>query len=276
MPAGKLPRATTPWDPLANRGELLDPLEIGPPRHQMDRRLARRQSNGSAGRIRVVVADDAYVIRAGLAATLSTAPDVELLDACSDGDELRAAIAAMHPHVVITDVRMPPSGDAEGIRVASWLRESHSEVGVIVLTQYIDSAYAVALMDGGASGRAYLLKDRIRNRAELLGAIHSVASGGSVVDPAVIEVLIESRERSTDSPLSELTAREREILAQIAEGKSNAAIAETFVLTKRAVEKHVGSIFAKLNLGASESVSRRVKAALLFLSDEQRLLEESE
>jgi len=224
-----------------------------------------------AGRIRVVIADDAHVIREGLAATLSAAPDIELVGICSDGNELRAAIAAQHPDVVITDVRMPPGGDGEGIRIASSLRKSDPEVGVVVLTQYVESAYAVALMRDGSSGRGYLLKDRVRNRQELLSDIRTVAAQGSVLDPCVIESLIESRAREADSPLARLTPREREVLAELAEGKSNTAIAESLVVTRRAVEKHVNSIFAKLDLARTDSVSRRVKAALVFLAAEQRL-----
>ena len=222
-------------------------------------------------RIRVVIADDAYVIREGLAATLSLAPEIELVGLCSDGNELSACIAAEHPDVVITDVRMPPSGDGEGIRIASHLRDADPEVGVIVLTQYVDAAYAVSLMQAGTSRRAYLLKDRVRDRAELLRTIRTVAAGGSAIDPAVVEVLIEGRVRAADSPLAKLTSREREILAEIAQGKSNAAIAQSLVLTKRAVEKHVNSIFAKLDLPGPESVSRRVKVALLFLAEDDRL-----
>jgi len=224
-----------------------------------------------AGRIRVVIADDAHVIREGLAATLSAAPDIELVGICSDGNELRAAIAAQHPDVVITDVRMPPGGDGEGIRIASSLRKSDPEVGVVVLTQYVESAYAVALMRDGSSGRGYLLKDRVRNRQELLSDIRTVAAQGSVLDPCVIEALIEGRAREADSPLARLTPREREVLAELAEGKSNTAIAESLVVTRRAVEKHVNSIFAKLDLARTDSVSRRVKAALVFLAAEQRL-----
>jgi DNA-binding NarL/FixJ family response regulator len=220
-------------------------------------------------RVRVVVADDAFVVREGLAASLSLAPELELVGVCSDGNQLRTMVALVHPDVVITDVRMPPSGDGEGVRIASELRQSDPDVGVVLLTQYVEAAYAVALMEGGTSRRGYLLKDRVANRPELVRAVRTVAAGGSVVDPTVVEALLESRARATDSPLSELTPREREILGRIAEGKSNAAIAESFVLTKRAVEKHVNSIFAKLNLPGPESVSRRVAAALLFLADEQ-------
>ena len=223
-------------------------------------------AGGSAQPIRVVIADDAYVVRAGLAATLEGSPDVEVVGVCSDGTELSAMIATTNPQVVITDVRMPPSGEGEGIAIAAHLRETAPEVGVIVLTQYVESAYAVALMEGGTSRRAYLLKDRIANRAELIDAVRSVAAGGSVIDPAVVEVLIEGRAREPASPLDELTPREHEILAEIAQGKSNAAIAASLFLTKRAVEKHVNSIFSKLDLPGPESVSRRVKATLLFLS----------
>ncbi len=217
--------------------------------------------------VRVVIADDAYVIRTGLAATIEAMPGVELVGICSDGTELSAAIATTRPDVVITDVRMPPSGQGEGIAIAARLRESAPEIGVIVLTQYIEAAYAVALMEGGTSRRGYLLKDRISNRGELLEAIRSVAAGGSVIDPAVVEMLIEGHVRDPASPLDQLTPREREILAQIAEGKSNAAIAASLFLTKRAIEKHVNSIFAKLDLPGPETVSRRVQATLIFLAD---------
>jgi DNA-binding NarL/FixJ family response regulator len=205
----------------------------------------------------------------GIAATLDAAPEVDVVGVCADGDELSAAIASTHPQVVITDVRMPPSGDGEGIRIAARLRETAPEIGVIVITQYVEAAYAVALMEGGTSRRAYLLKDRITSRAEVLHAIRTVAVGGSVIDPAVVEVLIEGRLRDPTSPLDDLTDREREILAQIAQGKSNAAIAESLILTKRAVEKHVNSIFAKLDLPGPETVSRRVKATLMFLAESE-------
>jgi DNA-binding NarL/FixJ family response regulator len=219
--------------------------------------------------IRVVLADDAYVVREGLTATLSRDPELALVGVFSDGNELRRAVDRTHPDVVITDARMPPSGDAEGIRIASELRDSAPEVGVVLLTQYVEAAYAVALMANGTSRRAYLLKDRIRDRPQLVRAIRTVAAGGSVIDPEVVEVLVASRSRSANSPMSRLTRRERQILAQIAEGKSNTAIAGSLVLTKGAVEKHVNAIFGKLDLPGPESVSRRVAAALLFLADEE-------
>lgn len=209
------------------------------------------------------------MIREFLATTLGAAPEVELVAVCSNGKELDAAITSEHPDVIITDIRMPPSGGEEGIRVAARLRETHPEVGVVVVSQYAEPAYAVALLDKGSGRRAYLLKERIRDRDELIGAIEVVARGGSVIDPTIVDVLIKARTRTAQSPLAELTPRERQLLAQIAEGKSNAAIAESLVLTKRAVEKHINAIFAKLNLPETQQVSRRVKATLMYLAEEE-------
>jgi DNA-binding NarL/FixJ family response regulator len=217
--------------------------------------------------IRVVIADDSYLIREILTTTLASAPEVELVAVCSNGKELKTAIASWDPDVVLTDIRMPPSGADEGIRVATELRETHPDVGVVVLSQYAEPAYAVALLEKGTGGRAYLLKERIRNKDELIGAIQAVSEGGSAIDPAIVDVLIKARSRMAQSRLSELTPRERQLLAEIAAGKSNGAIADSLVLTKRAVEKHVNSIFAKLNLPETEDVSRRVMAALIFLSE---------
>jgi DNA-binding NarL/FixJ family response regulator len=219
--------------------------------------------------IRVAFAEDAYVIREFLAATLGTAPEVELVAVCTNGKELRSAIRSWHPDVVITDIRMPPSGADEGIRIARELRESHPEMGVIVLSQYAEPAYALSLLEHGTGRRAYLLKERIRDRAELIGAIETVARGGAVIDPLIVDVLIQARSRVAHSRLSQLTPRERELLAEIASGKSNGAIAESLFLTKRAVEKHVNSIFSKLGLPESADVSRRVAATLIFLSEEE-------
>jgi DNA-binding NarL/FixJ family response regulator len=220
-------------------------------------------------RIRVIVAEDSYVIREFLATTLSGEPRIELVAVCSDGKELEAAIAAEHPDVVITDIRMPPSGGEEGIRVAARLRESDPQIGVVVLSQYAEPAYALALLESGSGRRAYLLKERIRGKGELIGAIEAVARGGSVIDPRIVDVLIAARARVAQSPLAKLTPRERQLLAEIAEGKSNAAIAESLVLTKRAVEKHINSIFSKLDLTEAQDVSRRVRAALIYLSEER-------
>ncbi len=218
--------------------------------------------------IRVIVAEDSYPIREFLTVILSSTPAVELAAVCSDGNELRKAIAAAPPDAVVTDIWMPPSGGDEGIRIAKSLRDTHPEIGVVVLSQYAEPAYALGLIDVGTGRRAYLLKERIRDRDELIGAIEKVANGGSVIDPLVVDVLIQARSRASHSRLASLTSREREVLAEIAAGKSNAAIAQSLVLTKRAVEKHVNSIFSKLDLPDTEDVSRRVKATLLFL-DEQ-------
>jgi DNA-binding NarL/FixJ family response regulator len=218
--------------------------------------------------IRVVVAEDSYVIREFLTATLSSTPEVELMAVCSNGKELEKAIDLWNPDVVLTDIRMPPSGSEEGVRIAVRLRESHPGIGVVVLSQYAEPAYALRLLEHGTGGRAYLLKERVRDREELIRAIEAVARGGSVIDPTIVDVLIAARARAAKSRLAQLTPRERELLGEIAAGKSNGAIAESLVLTKRAVEKHVNSIFSKLDLPETQDVSRRVKATLIFLSEE--------
>ncbi|HWX96386.1 MAG TPA: response regulator transcription factor [Solirubrobacteraceae bacterium] len=219
--------------------------------------------------ISVVVAEDSYLIRESLSQMLIEEPGIELLAVCADGDELQAQIENLDPKVVITDIRMPPSGGEEGIRIAQRLRHTHPETGVVVLSQYAEPAYALALLDEGAGGRSYLLKQNLHNRRELLETIQEVARGGSRIDALVVEALVRAQTRQARSPLAELTPREGELLAQIAQGKSNAAIAESLVITKRAVEKHVNSIFLKLGLSQSEGESsRRVKAALMFLAED--------
>jgi DNA-binding NarL/FixJ family response regulator len=221
--------------------------------------------------IRVVIAEDSYLIRESLSQMLGSEPRIDLLAVCGDADELQEKIERLDPQVVITDIRMPPSGEEEGIRIAQRLRRTHPDTGVVVLSQYAEPAYALALLDEGAGGRSYLLKQNLRNRRELLDTIEEVAEGGSRIDALVVEALVKAQSRQAHSPLAELTPRERELLAQIAQGKSNAAIAESLVITKRAVEKHVNSIFLKLGLTQSEGVSsRRVKAALMFLADESQ------
>lgn len=225
--------------------------------------------NGSAvAPIRVIAADDSYLIRECLTTILACAPEIDLVAVCSDAKQLMAAIEAGSPDVVLTGIRMPPFGAGEGIRVAARLRETAPEVGVVVLSAYAEPAYALGLFESGTGRRAYLLKDRLRSREELIGAIENVADGGSVIDPLVVDVLVQARSRAKRSRLTELTPREREILAEIAAGKSNGAIAESLVLTKRAVEKHVNSIFFKLDLPDTQDVSRRVKATLIFLAEQ--------
>jgi DNA-binding NarL/FixJ family response regulator len=167
--------------------------------------------------------------------------------------------------VVITDIRMPPTGTDEGIRAAERLRDTHPETGVVVLSQYVDPGYALALLEKGSGGRAYLLKERVSDVEQLLAAVKQVASGGSVIDPKVVEALVSAR-TSAQSPLARLTPRESEVLSEMAQGKNNAGIAAALVLSERAVEKHINSIFLKLGLSEEPDVHRRVKAVLLFLS----------
>jgi DNA-binding NarL/FixJ family response regulator len=217
--------------------------------------------------IRVIAADDSYVVREFLTTTLQATPEVELVAVCSNGNELEDALESHPLDVLVTDIRMPPSGGEEGIRLATRLRESDPQVGVVVLSQYAEPAYAIALLESGSGRRAYLLKERIRNRQQLVSAIEAVARGGSVIDSKIVDVLVAARVQRARSRLAELTPRELELLGQIAEGKSNGAIAESLVLTKRAVEKHVNSIFSKLGLPEDQDISRRVKAALIYLAD---------
>jgi DNA-binding NarL/FixJ family response regulator len=217
--------------------------------------------------VRLVLAEDNLLVREGLQQLLETAQGLEVVGACSDMDALLETIERERPDVVLTDIRMPPSRTDEGVRVAARLRETDPGVGVVVLSQYDDPAYVLKLLETGSDGRAYLLKERVHDRGQLATAIRAVADGGSVIDPKIVEVLVTARARAENSPLRDLTPREREVLAEIAEGKSNTAIAESLVLTKRAVEKHINSIFMKLGLADSDDVSKRVKATLMFLSD---------
>jgi DNA-binding NarL/FixJ family response regulator len=215
----------------------------------------------------VVLADDNLIVRQGLSQLLGAEPAVRILAVCDGLASVSQAIAEHTPDVVITDIRMPPTKTDEGIRLAASLRESHPDMGVVVLSNYSDAAYALALLESGSEGRAYLLKERVHDSAQLLAAIHAVAAGGSVMDPKIVEPLLRSRGSGDRSALADLTAREREVLGLIAQGRSNAAIAQALVLTKRAVEKHINSIFLKLDLGDEEDVSKRVAAALLFLAE---------
>ena len=218
--------------------------------------------------ITVVLAEDNLLVREGVARLLGdTGSGVEVLALCDDMPSLLAAVDAHRPDVVVTDIRMPPTSTDEGLRIAALLRERPDGPGVVVLSNYADPNYALALLESGLEGRAYLLKERVNDRRQLVAAIHSVAVGGSVMDPNVVEPLVLARARAERSPLAQLTAREREVLAGIAQGQSNAAIAESLVLTKRAVEKHINSIFLKLNLAFADDISKRVKATLLYLAE---------
>jgi DNA-binding NarL/FixJ family response regulator len=218
--------------------------------------------------VRIIVGDDSYLAREAVAGVLDRTEGVELVAACGDLDSLTAAIGEQHPDVVITDIRMPPTNTDEGIRLAAALRTSEPDVGVIVLSQHNEPALAAALFENGSERRGYLLKERVKDAGELVRAVQSVADGGSVVDPAVVDKLLQASRARERSQLANLTPRELQILALIAEGKSNSAIADALVLTKRAVERHINGIFMKLDLGDPEQVSRRVRAALIYLAGE--------
>jgi DNA-binding NarL/FixJ family response regulator len=217
--------------------------------------------------VRVVLAEDSLLVREGVQRILENEPRIELVGVYAEPDALLAAIEGDRPDVVLTDLRMPPGQRDEGILIANALRLSQPGVGVIVLSQYADPGYVIALLGGGSAGRGYLLKDRLADRKRLVDAIEEVAAGGSVVDGKVIEALVAAQAGRERSPLDVLTPREREILGEVASGKSNAAIADSLVITKRAVEHHIGSIFSKLDLPDESEVSRRVTATLVFLSE---------
>src|SRR4051812_6058922 len=219
--------------------------------------------------IRVVIGEDSAVVREGIQRMLERVEDIEVATVSADLATLRSAISEHRPDVVLTDIRMPPTQTDEGIRLAVELRESGSDTGVVVLSQHVEPAYALALLEGGSAGRAYLLKERLRNSAELTHAIRAVAAGGSVIDPLVVDELVQARSARESSPLHELTDGETKILAMIAQGLSNTAIAAELVVTKRAVERHINAIFLKLGLRDAEDVSRRVKAALVYLADRE-------
>jgi DNA-binding NarL/FixJ family response regulator len=215
-----------------------------------------------------VVADDSLLVREGLEQILASAPAVELVATCSDLDTLNRAVTDQSPDLVLTDIRMPPSSTDEGIRVATALRQSAPDVGVIVLSQYCEPSYVLNLLESGSDRRGYLLKERLSDRRQLVSAIDTVARGGSVIDPKVVEMLVAAKARAGQSPIADLTPREREVLGEIAQGKSNLAIADSLMLTKRGVEKHINSIFMKLGLNSSADVSNRVTAALQFLAQD--------
>jgi DNA-binding NarL/FixJ family response regulator len=215
----------------------------------------------------VVIAEDSLLVREGIRGVLETQDDLRVVATCGDYDGLLAAAAEHRPHVVVTDVRMPPAHEDEGIRAAVRLRTDHPGMGVVVLSQYAEPAYATPLFADGTEGRAYLLKERVSDPDQLCAAVRTVASGGSVIDPKVVEVLV-GRQARKGSPLDQLTPREREVLEQVAQGKNNAAVAAALFLTERAVEKRINTVFSKLQLTDEPDVNRRVKAVLLFLGEQ--------
>ncbi len=217
--------------------------------------------------IRIALGDDNLIVREGIGHLLGGDPDMEIVAAVGDLPALRDVCDRQAPDVVVVDIRMPPTNTDDGIRLATELRDRHPEMGVVVLSQFSEPQYALSLLDRGSDRRAYLLKERLHNRAELTAAIRAVHEGGSMIDPKIVEGLVHARAHAAYSPLNELTAREREVLGEIAQGKSNTAIAESLFLTKRAVEKHINAIFLKLGLSDAHDASKRVKATLMLLAE---------
>jgi DNA-binding NarL/FixJ family response regulator len=217
--------------------------------------------------LRIVFAEDDYLVREGTAALLAEVGDVEIAATVGDLDTLLAAVDEHRPDAVLTDIRMPPTKTTEGIDAARRIRADHPDTGVVVLSQFAEDEYAYELLKDGAEGLGYLLKERVADIEEIVRALRDVAAGGSVLDPKVVEGLVARRERGARSPLAHLTEREREVLSLMAEGKNNAAVAESLFLTERAVEKHINSLFHKLGLSEEPNVHRRVMAVLTFLRE---------
>jgi DNA-binding NarL/FixJ family response regulator len=218
-------------------------------------------------RLRVVIAEDHYLVREGTRKLLEDSGEVEVEASVGTATELKDAVRRMHPDAVITDIRMPPGHHMEGIEAAHIIRAEHPDVGIVVLSQHADAAYALELLKDGSAGYAYLLKDRLGEIDELLRALKEVAAGGSLIDPQVVEELVGQRRRAEQSPLTELTPRELDVLRAMAEGRTNKGIAETLFLSESSVEKHVAAIFGKLGLAQEAQVHRRVAAVLTFLRE---------
>jgi DNA-binding NarL/FixJ family response regulator len=217
--------------------------------------------------VRVVFAEDNYLVREGTAALLQNSSEVELVGMAASLDELLEKVEELKPEVVLTDIRMPPTNTTEGIDAAKRIRAEHPEIGVVVLSQYAEEEYAYDLLKDGASGVGYLLKERVSDLEAVVRALNEVSKGGSVLDPKVVETLVAAKERMAHSPLAGVTEREREVLEHMAQGKNNASIAKSLFLTERAVEKHINSLFHKLGLSEETDVHRRVMAVLAFLRE---------
>lgn len=217
--------------------------------------------------IRLVIAEDHYLVREGIRRLLETQPDFEVAAVCGDLDSLLAAVKHEKPDVVVTDIRMPPGDTDEGIQAAERLRDTDPDVGVVVLSQYANPTYALALLESGSARRSYLLKDRVQDLEQLASAIRTVAEGGSVIDPKVVDALVADNTRGEESRLNQLTPRERDVLREMAMGKSNAAIGESLFLAERSVEKVIHSMFLKLGLTWETSVHKRVRAVILYLAE---------
>jgi DNA-binding NarL/FixJ family response regulator len=217
--------------------------------------------------LRLVIAEDHLLVREGIRRLLETQPGIEIAAMCEDLDSLLAAVETERPDVVITDIRMPPGNADEGIRAAEQIRQTHPDMGVVVLSQYATPSFALALLESGSARRSYLLKERVQDLDYLVSAIRAVADGGSVIDPKVVEALVAENARGEESRLNQLTPRERDVLREMAAGKSNAAIGESLFLAERSVEKVIHSIFLKLGLTWEDAVHKRVKAVILYLAE---------
>ncbi|MGH2590908.1 MAG: response regulator [Actinomycetota bacterium] len=220
--------------------------------------------------IRVVFAEDNYLVREGTSALLQNSGEVDLVGTAASLEELLTQVEELKPQAVLTDIRMPPTNTTEGIDAAKRIRNEHPDIGVVVLSQYAEEEYAYDLLKDGAAGLGYLLKERVSDLEEVVRALNEVSKGGSVLDPKVVETLVAAKERMSHSPLAKVTDREREVLEHMAQGKNNASIAKSLFLTERAVEKHINSLFHKLGLSEETDVHRRVMAVLAFLRDSDR------
>jgi DNA-binding NarL/FixJ family response regulator len=217
----------------------------------------------------VVIAEDSFLVREGVHRLLARQSDIELVAESADLPGLMAAVAEHSPDVVVTDIRMPPTSSDEGIQAATTLRKSHPHIGVVVLSQFAEPAYATPLLADGSAGRAYLLKERIGEPGQLVEAIRAVARGGSIIDPVVVDAILRDSAKRRSSRLATLTQREQNVLSHIAQGKSNAAVGQALFLSEKSVEKHINVLFAKLGLDATPEVNRRVLAVLLYLSEQE-------
>lgn len=216
-------------------------------------------------KMRVVIAEDNYLVREGTRRLLEDSGEVDVVAAVGSAAELLDAVRRLAPAAVLTDIRMPPGHHMEGIEAAHAIRSDHPEIGVVVLSQHTDETYAFALLRDGTAGLAYLLKDRLGDLEDLVGALRTVTGGGSVIDPMVVDDLVGRRTRNARSPLAGLTERELDVLREMAQGKTNAGIEQALYLSSSTVEKHVTSIFGKLGLAEEPLVHRRVAAVVAFL-----------
>jgi DNA-binding NarL/FixJ family response regulator len=215
--------------------------------------------------LRVVLADDNYLVREGIVALLAEVDEIELVDSVADPQSLLKSVREHQPDAVLTDIRMPPTHTTEGIDAAKRIRVDHPSIGVVVLSQYVEEDYALALLSDGVAGLGYLLKERVSDIDELVRALNDVANGGSALDPKVVEGLMMRKSADAGSPLLGLTDKERSVLEEMATGRTNATIAKTLYMSERSVEKHISAVFLKLGLVEEGETNRRVKAVLTFV-----------